>query len=141
MRSADMKTDMLHRVPLFADLNRKQLREVARIADEMRFDAGRVLMREGELGRELFIILEGRANATRDGHHLGEVGPGDAVGEMALIDHGPRTATVVATEPMDVLIVSGRAFDRLKEVVPGLTDALLKTAVRRLREADAIIAG
>ena len=141
MRSADMKTDMLHRVPLFADLNRKQLREVARIADEMRYEPGRVLMREGELGRELFIILEGHASATRDGHHLGDVGPGDAVGEMALIDHGPRTATVVATDPMDVLIVSGRAYDHLKEVVPGLTDALLKTMVRRLREADAIIAG
>ena len=141
MRSPDMKTDMLHRVPLFADLNRKQLREVARMADELRIEAGRVLMREGELGRELFIILEGRASATRDGHHLGDVGPGDAVGEMALIDHGPRTATVVATDPMDVLIVSGRAFDHLKEVVPGLTDALLKTTVRRLREADAIIAG
>lgn len=141
MRSQDTKIAMLRAVPLFSDLNRRQLQEVARLADEVRVEANTVLMQEGELGRELLIVLAGRAQASRDGHHLGEIGPGDGVGEMALIDHGPRTATVVSSEPMELLSISGQTFDHLKEVVPGLTDALLKTAVRRLREADAIIGG
>lgn len=141
MRSVDAKISMLKAAPLFADLNRRQLQEVAKLIDEVHVEPGKVLMKEGELGRELLIVLTGRASVTREGRQLGEIGPGDAVGEMALIDHGPRTATVVATEPMELLTVSGRMFDHMKEVVPGLTDSLLRTAVRRLREADAIIAG
>lgn len=140
MRSHDTKVDVLHDVPLFSDLSRRQLREVASVVDEVHVDKGKVLMREGELARELLIVLEGQAEVTRGGRHLGDIGPGDAVGEIGLIDHGPRTATVVAQEPMELLSVSGRQFDHLREIVPGLTEALLKAAVRRLREADAIIA-
>ena len=141
MRSHDVKIDHLLAVPMFADCSRRQLREVGTLVDEVAVEAGKVVMREGELARELIVVLSGRAEISRGGKHLGEIGPGDAVGEMGLIDHGPRTATVIAKEPMEMLSISGRSFDHLKEVVPGLTDAMLRTAVRRLREADAIIAG
>ena len=141
MRTRDTKQEMLRSVPLFTECSRKQLAEVARLADEVHVEAGKVLMHEGEMARELLIVVSGRARAERGGQHLGDIGPGDAVGEIALIDHGPRTATVVATEPMELLSISGRMFDHVKEVVPGLTDAMLKAAIRRLRAADSKIAG
>ena len=125
---------------MFSYLTKKQLLEVARHTDEIQVEAGSVLARAGDVGRELFIIVDGTATVSRNGTTLAQLGRGDCVGEMALLDHQPRSADVVADEPMSVLVVSGREFKPLLESAPDLSLRLLRSLAQRLREVDAALA-
>src|SRR2546429_7606840 len=86
-------------VPLFADLPKKHLRWLAREADELAFDPGQEIVREGSLGETLFVVMEGRAKVTRNGRRVGEGLPGDFFGQLSTIDRGPPPAPITARTP------------------------------------------
>jgi CRP-like cAMP-binding protein len=127
--------ERLQGVPWFAACTAEQLFEMARIAEPLRIQAGEVIVREGRLGRELFVILEGTATVTRDGAVVNILHAGDYFGELAAIEAVPRSATVQATTDLDVLIVGPREFESMMEI-PGFRNALLSGMSRRIREGD-----
>lgn len=134
-RAQAVVTARLHGVPWFAACTDDQLAEIARIAERLHVQEGEVILREGRLGRELFVILEGTVVVTRSGRKVNEWGPGGYFGELAAIEAAPRSATVTATSDLDVLIVGPREFEAMMEV-PGFRNALLVGMTRRIREAD-----
>jgi CRP/FNR family transcriptional regulator, cyclic AMP receptor protein len=127
--------DRLQGVPWFAECTEEQLDAVVRLAERLHIDEGEAILREGRLGRELFVILEGRAVVTRTGRVVNELGAGDYFGELAAIADAPRNATVTATSDLDVLIVGPREFNAMMDI-PGVRNALLLGMARRIRDAD-----
>lgn len=139
MPSRDVKLDRLAAVPMFRACTRKELLAVARAADTVTAEAGSVLVREGDAGREFFVIVDGIAAVKRDGRTIATLGPGDFFGELALLDGQRRDATVTAASPMDLLVVSQRCFNGLLADVPSLAKHLLAGMARRLHEQDITI--
>ena len=135
---ADSRIEMLKSVPLFAECDDKQLAFIATQVDEVDFVAGRDLCREGAAGGEFFIILSGTAEVRRQGRHLRELGPGDFFGEIALLDGGPRTATVTALSPMRCLVLSRGQFQSVIRQNALIAVSVLQTLGERLR---ALLAG
>jgi CRP-like cAMP-binding protein len=127
----------LAQVPLFRSLSKRDLQRVARAADELQVEPGRVLMEQGQVGRECFVIVDGTATVRRNGRRVATLGPGDAAGELSLLDHGPRTATVVADGAMTVLVIGAREFSGLLDEVPTVARKLLTSLAARVRELDA----
>ncbi len=125
----------LQGVPWFAACTEEQLNELARIAERLDIQAGEVILREGRLGRELFVILDGKATVTRDGRVVNRLQAGDYFGELSAIEAAPRSATVTAATDLDVLIIGPREFEAMMEI-PGFRNALLIGMSRRIREAD-----
>ena len=117
---ANAKLDLLKRVPLFEQCSKKDLQSIAQIADEIDLRAGKVLIEEGERGREFFVIVDGEVEVTRKGRSVAKLGPGSFVGEMALLSKIPRTATVTALTELDVLVITDRAFLDLLNRMPDL---------------------
>ena len=130
------KISLLRNVPLFSQLSQRQLNAVARHADEIQLRKGAVLAKQGAQGLEAIIIVDGRARVVTDGKTIAELTAGDVVGEMSVIDGKPRSATVIAETPMDLLVLHRRDFVFLLETVPGLQRKLLVTLCQRVREAD-----
>jgi len=95
----DQKLELLKQTPLLAELGRRELEEVGRLVDEIDVAAGKVLMRQGETGREFFVLVDGSVGIDRDGTRVRALGPGDFFGEIALLSEGPRTATATAENP------------------------------------------
>jgi CRP/FNR family cyclic AMP-dependent transcriptional regulator len=126
----------LSAVPLFSALAKKDLQKIAKASDEVDLDAGRVVVAEDTTGHEAFIILEGSARVERKGKKVAELGAGDHFGELALLDGGPRTATVIAETPLKVLVLGQREFSGVLDSVPGLAHKLLATLATRIRELD-----
>jgi CRP/FNR family cyclic AMP-dependent transcriptional regulator len=133
----DAFLDHLAEVPLFSALSKKDLQLVARNTEDVKVDAGKVLVSEGAAGTEFFVIVDGKARVTRRGKKIAELGPGGFFGDLALLDRAPRNATVVAETPMEVLVLGQREFAALIDEVPGFAHKLLAGLARRLREADA----
>jgi CRP-like cAMP-binding protein len=122
-------------IPWFAACTEEQLAEIERMAERLRVLEGEVILREGRLGRELYVILEGTVVVTRGGRAIAERGPGDYFGELAAIDAAPRNATVTAKTALDVLIIGPRELGAMMDI-PGFRDALLAGMTVRIREAD-----
>jgi CRP-like cAMP-binding protein len=128
------KIELVKSVPLFSHCSKKELAELASVADELDVGVGKALVREGETGREFCIIVEGEAEVRRGGRKLRTLGDGDFFGEIALISGGPRTATVTTTAPTRLLIVTDRAFKTLLADVPSLQTSVLKALGERMND-------
>jgi CRP-like cAMP-binding protein len=126
------KVEFLKNVPLFAGCTKKELRELAARTDEIDLRDGYVLMREGRLGREFIVLVEGTAAVTKNGKTLANLEAGDWVGEIALLTNVPRTATVTATSPIRVLVITDRSFRRLVETMPSIALKVLASVGDRL---------
>jgi len=124
-------------VPLFSNCSERELALIARLADEIDLPAGKDLMREGDRGREFFIILSGTAEVRKGDKLLTTIGAGGFCGELALIEHVPRTATVTATSPIDVLVLTGEAFSGLRSQLPNVNKVVLDEMAARLRADEA----
>lgn len=126
------KIELLKRVPLFAGCSKGELRELALVADELDLKEGRTLVREGGPGREFFVLVDGTVRVSRDGRKLAELGPGDWFGEIALLTNTPRTATVTASSPLRVLVITDRSFRNVVERMPTIALKVLSTISERL---------
>jgi CRP/FNR family cyclic AMP-dependent transcriptional regulator len=123
-------------VPLFSALSKKDLQAVARHADLVKADPGKVVVTEGAAGSEFFVIIDGRARVERHGRQVALLGPGGFFGDLALLDRAPRNASIIAETPLELARISQRAFDSLLDL-PGFSKKLLAGLARRLREQDA----
>jgi CRP/FNR family cyclic AMP-dependent transcriptional regulator len=126
----------LGRIPLFRSCNKKELSIIAKSVDELTVAAGRVLTSEGAAAREAFVIVDGEASVTIDGSEIAKLGPGDHFGELALLDGGPRTATVTAITDLTVVVVDQRSFFALLDEVPGLSRKILATLAAIIRDLN-----
>ena len=117
----------LRAIPLFAGLSRKQRRAVAAYAEEVEVEPGTVLCREGEVPYVFFVIEEGSARVVQGDQYLNDLGPGDFFGEIGLIEHAPRTASVIAESPLTAAVLSASAFRRIDRELPAVA--------RRIRAA------
>jgi CRP/FNR family transcriptional regulator, cyclic AMP receptor protein len=129
---ADTKIAAIGRVPLFARCSKKELARIAGIADEIDIPSGKTLTREGDRGREFFVVLEGSAEVRRETQTLSGLGAGDFFGEIALVTDKARTATVTATSPMRMLVITDRAFRELLRTSPEIQGKVLQAVADRL---------
>jgi CRP-like cAMP-binding protein len=128
------KADLIAAVPLFAGCSKAELGEVAAISDELDLPEGATLIREDERGREFLIVIDGTVEVTQKGRKLNELGAGSWVGEIALIADVPRTATVVATSPVRLLVITDRAFQQLIRKTPSIAAKVLQSLGERLHK-------
>lgn len=133
---SDAKVKLISKTPLFAGLSKKELAQVASIADEIDFRAGKVLIREGEAGREFFILLDGSVEVTRKGKVLAAHHGGAFFGEIALMCDVPRVATVTTTSPTRALVITDRDFRSLVKRTPEIALKVLEAVGRRLPTDD-----
>jgi CRP/FNR family cyclic AMP-dependent transcriptional regulator len=137
MRLKDHRAyDHLRAVTLFSKCSDAELDLVLRDVTECRFPAGQVLARQGQVGREFLVVIEGTARVEIDGREIAKLGPGDFFGEMALLDGGPRSASVVAGTDVVADVMNRQEFDHVLTVAPHVARAVLAGLARRLREAD-----
>jgi CRP-like cAMP-binding protein len=133
---ADEKLEQLRRVPLFAGLGKRDLEELGSLADEVDVADGRVLTRQGETGHEFFVVLDGGVNVDVDGRPVASLGKGDFLGEIALIDGKPRTATATAVGPTRLLVIGHREFHRLMDDFPTVKTCVLQALAERVRRIE-----
>ncbi len=126
------KIDLIRSVPLFGHCTRGELAEVSKIADEIDVREGKELIREGDRGREFFVLLEGNAVVRRGGRKVNTLGPGDFFGEIALVSRSPRTATVTTTTPARLLVITGSSFKSLLDHSPRIQLRVLEALADRL---------
>jgi CRP/FNR family transcriptional regulator, cyclic AMP receptor protein len=126
----------LAQVPLFSSMSKRDLQKIGRSSDEVDVEAGRVLVEQGTRGRECFVILDGSATVKRNGRKVATLTTGDHFGELALLDGGPRTATVVADTPLKVLVIGQREFSGVLDEVPGLAQKVLASLAQTIRSLD-----
>jgi len=134
--SQNVKVEALKRAPLFESLSKKELAELARVTDDLKVEPGTVLCREGKVGREFFVIVDGTAEVTKGGKHLASRSGGEFVGEIALLTTSKRTATVTATTPLRCFILTQGDFRRVLEENPSVQLKVMKALAERLA-ADA----
>jgi CRP/FNR family cyclic AMP-dependent transcriptional regulator len=128
----DAKIELLKRAPLFSGCSKGELRALASTADELDLREGTIITREGRPGREFFVLISGTAEVTKKGKEVAQLGPGDWFGEIALLTDAPRTATVKATSPVDVLVITDRRFKTVVETMPSIALKILSTIGERL---------
>jgi CRP/FNR family cyclic AMP-dependent transcriptional regulator len=132
MLRKNAKIELLKRVPLFERCSRRELGEIAMLADELDLPSARELTREGAGGYEFIILVEGEAEVVRGVRVVNELGPGDFVGEIALVSGKPRTATVRTRGPARVLVVTASGFRTLMRDVPSIKDKVLAAVTARI---------
>ena len=136
MLRRNQKIELLKKVPLFSLCSNRELAEIAILADEVDLRQGKELIREGARGREFFVLLEGRADVTKNGRRINRMGAGEFFGEIALVARSPiRTATVTATTPVRVLVITAQNFRRLLERSPDLRLKVLEALAERVGPA------
>jgi CRP-like cAMP-binding protein len=122
---------------LFSSCTASELRKIRSSLDEVVVPPGKVLVEEGRIGMEFFLIVSGYAAVTREGKKVATLGPGGHFGELALLDRRPRSASVESETAMDLLVLSQRQFNSILTTVPSISRKLLAAMANRLREADA----
>ena len=123
-------------VPLFSNLTKRHLRHVSALAEEEHFEEGTSLAEEGKPGDTFYVLLSGEAKVVRGGRRMDRLIPGDFFGEIALIDGGPRTASVVATTPVTTLTISRKRFRKMLDEDPSIVLGMLEELARRLRNNE-----
>ena len=136
MNRHDRLDEHLAKVPLFEGLSKKELRLISQLATELDEPAGTVLIEEGKPGHEFIVLVEGEIEVTKGGRTIGQHGPGTYVGEIALLEHRPRTATAVATTPVKLEVIGQREFAGLLQEMPQLSEQVNATAARRLADVE-----
>lgn len=126
--------DHLGKIRLFSTCTQRELAKIAKATDEVIVAAGKVLMEQGKPGREAFIIVSGSASVVINGVEVAQLHAGHHVGELALLDGGPRTATVIALSEMELLVISQRAFFGLIDEVPGLSRKIMTSLAGMVRD-------
>jgi CRP-like cAMP-binding protein len=137
MTAHDAVRDRLAGLPIFRNCTKKEIGQIASLATQVDVAEGTVLTEQGKRGGEFAIVLSGTASVRQDGQEVAVLDTGSHYGEMALLDNGPRTATIVATSPMRLAVVSPQEFDQLVERVPAVSRAIMRGLAQRLREVDA----
>ena len=130
--SKNEKVELLRRIPLFAACTRRELIEVALVADEREAGADEVLMEQGQPGREFFVLIDGTVVVRRHGRKPANLGPGDWFGEIALLTFKPRSATVTAISPCRLLVIQDRSFRQVVEATPRIALRVLGSVSQRL---------
>jgi len=126
----------LRNVSLFQGCSTKELEKIATASDEITMAAGSLIVDQGQTGREAFVVLNGTVTVKRNGKKVGSFGPGTVVGELSLLDHGPRTATVICETDCELLLLDQRHFIGVIDDVPALAHKLLATLAGRIRDLD-----
>lgn len=139
--SASSKAALLEKSTLFTGLSARELTKISRLMDEVGVPMGNRLTTIGEAGREMFIIVDGRALVTTRRGRTVHLGPGDFFGEMSLIDGDPRSATVDAATPMRLLVLKYREFWQLLDESLPMTRKIMRTLSRRLRQVERLTTG
>jgi CRP/FNR family transcriptional regulator, cyclic AMP receptor protein len=134
--SQDTKVQALKRAPLFDTLSRKDLTQLARVSEDLEVEAGTVLCKQGDIGHEFFVIVDGKVKITRGGRRVAMRGGGDFVGEIALLEDVPRTATVTAETPLRLFVLTRKDFRHLLDENPGVERKVLRALARRLADAS-----
>jgi CRP/FNR family cyclic AMP-dependent transcriptional regulator len=136
MAQIDQKLELLKHVPLFKEVSRHDIEQIGQLAEEVDVPAGQVLTREGAPGSEFFVIIDGAVRIDVHGQTVKTLETGDFLGEIALIDDGPRTATATTTVPSKLLVLGRREFRSLMDNYPSIEHSVLHCLVDRLRNVD-----
>jgi len=136
MLRKDAKVELMRRVPLFAGCSKRELAAIASLADELRFESGRTLIREGERGREFIIVVEGEVEVRKNGRKLPRRGDYSFFGELALLTDAPRSATVRTSTPVRALVISDHDFQRLLTSSVQIQSKVLRSLAERLAPTD-----
>jgi CRP-like cAMP-binding protein len=128
----DAKIELLRRIPLFSQCSKRDLAAISSIADEIDLKEGKELTRQGRLGREFFVLIEGSADVRKNNRKIASLKAGDFFGEIALMHQAPRTATVKASSPVRALVIMERDFKRLLAEQPEIQRKVLVALAERL---------
>jgi len=134
MPSRDPKLELIASVPLFSGLNAREIEFLGKLMDDVDVADGKALTREGARGGEFFIVLEGTVRIERDGKEINRLGRGDFLGEIALIDQGPRTATAIAEGPVRLMVLTTAGFASMLNQNPGVETKILRVLASRVRD-------
>jgi CRP/FNR family transcriptional regulator, cyclic AMP receptor protein len=135
----NQRVALLREIELFSACSKSELERIASLTTEYSVAPGQIITERDEPGSEFFVIVEGIARATREGNRLADLGPGSFFGEMALLDGGTRSATVVSASDMKLLVLSRREFMSLQHVAPPVANKMLAEVGSRLRKADEML--
>ena len=138
MLRKNAKIELLKRVPLFSGCSRRDLAEIASIADEIDLPEGKELTREGAPGREFFVLIEGDASVKKGNRRINRLSGGDFFGEIALVNDRPRTATVTADTPVRALVITARNFKSLLQHSPQIQGKVLSALAARLSPEERV---
>lgn len=132
----DQKLELLKKVPLFSELDRKGIEAVGRLTEEVDVAAGKVLMRQGDTGDAFYVIVDGTIGLERDGKPLRTLGPGDFLGELALLDHSRRSATATALTASKLIVLGHREFEDLLQRYDDIRGQVWAAVGRRIRNLE-----
>jgi len=130
----DTKVEALKRAPLFEGLSRKELVQLARVTEDLEVPPGKTLCKEGDVGHEFFVLVDGEAEVTRNGKRVASRAGGDFVGEIALLEETTRTATVTAKTPLRFFVLTRNDFRHLVDQNPSVERKVMRALARRVVE-------
>ena len=136
MASKKQHLESLRNVALFSVCSNKELDKVAKATDEITMTEGTMIMDQGQMGREAFVVVSGDVVVKRNGRKVATLGPGNVVGEMSLLDKGPRTATVLCETDCTLLVIDQRRFLGVIDAIPAISHKLMASLAGRIRELD-----
>ena len=139
LRRRSQKVELLKKVPLFSNLSKRHLNEIAKHADQLSIKAGRILAKQGSTSREFVFIVDGNAQVKKDGKVIRQISAGDFFGEISMIDGEPHTATVISETDVTLLLVNSRSFDHLLDTIPRLQKKIMVALCKYIRRAEEAI--
>lgn len=137
----DEQLAALKNVSLLSSLKRRHLELIARVTDRVHLEANTTLVEQGQNMTHMSIIITGHATVEVDGAHVGDLGPGDVIGEFSMVDHEPASATVICTEPTEIWHVAQAGFLPVWEKNKGdMAPEMLLEVIKKLRETNKLLA-